>query len=82
MGQLTIYVDDLTEAALKRCAAALGRDWGELAEAAVADAAIRNDPGPAPDHGAPPRPPRTPEDTQTVTTPEQGQPVITRKDPA
>lgn len=94
MPMLSICLDDRSYAALQRCAAERGRSVKDLAEAAVADAAIQNDPQsepprlpplptrkstvPVPRSPTPPPPPRTPEDGQRPQTPEDGRPVHTR----
>lgn len=46
MPTLQIYLDDRSFAALERCSASLGRSIEDLAEAAVADAAVKGDPLP------------------------------------
>lgn len=93
MPVMTLYLDDRSFAALQRCAAAHGRSVEDLAEAAVSEAAIQNDPDAAPPRLPPfptrkstvpvprsptPPPPRSPEDGQRPRTPEDGRPVHTR----
>lgn len=74
---LTLHIDDRSHAALERCAASLGRDITDLAESAVSDAAIMNDPDRSLT-GQPPLRFSTPEDGQHPSTPEDGMPVMTR----
>lgn len=82
MPMLSICLDERSYAALQRCAADRGRSAEDLAEAAVSDAAIQNDPQSEPPRMPPlplrPQPPRTPEDGQRPQTHEDGRPVHTR----